>query len=1160
MKRRYNEIDVQELTTRVKTTMSAIDIVYNRVSSLESRLKETLHVVIREECNSVLRCIAVEKLPGAQADGLSTLLHSAGINDSYSILTAGVQKIAEIPGIDKTEAESICHEAKKLYEKTCSELVIPIDTDSVTPAFTELITLIANYRYATISKLLANKMYAFLPENPLKELYNLEPIRSNLAWKQAKRHQKQLALDSYQSLLSIMDRIESIGSPSILSKDTFYNSDFAWNDFFTHYDVYFEILNSMLPNTFCLAEKINEKEVQRNLDLYKKISDTILSFPDNLADFYSYIFRAIQYVLQKNNSDNDVIMINTDYITNEYTGLIVSIARYRFTKETEGIVQKMAELLPSDPCEILSRVSPMKSKDEWFHADRHAQRQAQITYNELKHALIQVVKIGESESLAKKWNVDKASAWEDFFTHSSDYFTLLNKLAPNLFSPAEHITNEDIQGIARNCRQTAKRIKDYKEASSEENISKFANVVLKDIHDAKMKSLPIDVLKDKGTSFRPSSFHIVGLYNLYDVLNEDMENIWKHSRISITDAMSVSRKVKDISEDIMKGCRIQLSIDNITPAYTDLVTSIAKYRRMKEALPILHRMSDLMPTNLEKQLRALTPLSSEQDWNNSTIYQQKQSWETYYNLERAVVEIRNIEISSNLSNILKIDKDTAWKDYATHPIEYSQILEEVCPEQSSQSEEGYGLEVELRDNVKQIRLDLNGLNCSLRGYQVWGVKYILQQKKVLLGDEMGLGKTIQALAAMVSMRNSGAQHFLVVCPASVIENWCREIEFKSDMTAYNLHGRRWGNLQKWIKNGGVAVINYDIIDFIISYGKRVPLDMCVVDEAHYIKNPDAKRTSQVLSVCKKTDRVLFMTGTPIENRVDEMIGLMRNLQPDVADYALKLASIYSSEEFKRKITSVYYRRKREDVLSELPDLIESKEWCHMTTEDQIAYENAMISESFQQARRVAWNHQHYLTRSSKVQRLKELVKEASADQRKTIVFSFFRETLNQIQTIFQNHCVGIINGSVSTKERQQIIDSFEAAPAGTVLAAQIEAGGVGLNIQAASVVIICEPQWKPSTENQAISRAYRMGQTRDVLVYRLLCTDTIDEEITKLLTKKQHEFDVFADESIAGKRDLAQLETTVQIDPKEQKRLLIQERDRILEKRMHSSEQKSTDT
>jgi SNF2 family DNA or RNA helicase len=155
--------------------------------------------------------------------------------------------------------------------------------------------------------------------------------------------------------------------------------------------------------------------------------------------------------------------------------------------------------------------------------------------------------------------------------------------------------------------------------------------------------------------------------------------------------------------------------------------------------------------------------------------------------------------------------------------------------------------------------------------------------------------------------------------------------------------------------------------------------------------------------------------------------------------------------------------------------------------------------------------------------------------------------------------IGIINGSVSVKERQQIIDSFESAPPGTVLAAQIEAGGVGLNIQAASVVIICEPQWKPSTENQAISRAYRMGQTRDVLVYRLLCSNTIDEKITELLTRKQHEFDVYADESIAGKQDLAKLKETVQIDPKEQKRLLLQERDRILEKRKNSTEHKSTE-
>ena len=137
----------------------------------------------------------------------------------------------------------------------------------------------------------------------------------------------------------------------------------------------------------------------------------------------------------------------------------------------------------------------------------------------------------------------------------------------------------------------------------------------------------------------------------------------------------------------------------------------------------------------------------------------------------------------------------------------------------------------------------------------------------------------------------------------------------------------------------------------------------------------------------------------------------------------------------------------------------------------------------------------------------------------------------------KDQCLEPITGSVSVNRRQEILDEFEAAPEGTVLLAQITSGGTGLNIQSASVVIICEPQFKPSTENQAISRAYRMGQTRNVLVYRLLCEDTVDERITKLLEDKQAIFDTFADKSVAAQ--------SIEIDDKAFKDIIKEEIDRI---------------
>lgn len=178
--------------------------------------------------------------------------------------------------------------------------------------------------------------------------------------------------------------------------------------------------------------------------------------------------------------------------------------------------------------------------------------------------------------------------------------------------------------------------------------------------------------------------------------------------------------------------------------------------------------------------------------------------------------------------------------------------------------------------------------------------------------------------------------------------------------------------------------------------------------------------------------------------------------------------------------------------------------------------------------------------------MREIIEEAEADGRKIIVFSFFLDTMRKIGAFLGNRCMAPINGSVTPQRRQEIIDEFDVAPAGSVLLAQIQSGGTGLNIQSASVVIICEPQLKPSIENQAISRAYRMGQARNVLVYRLLCEDTIDERIMDMLAQKQAVFDAFADKSAAA---AATERKEVELDDKTMGELVKEEIERINAKR-----------
>ena len=694
----------------------------------------------------------------------------------------------------------------------------------------------------------------------------------------------------------------------------------------------------------------------------------------------------------------------------------------------------------------------------------------------------------------------------------------------------------------------------------------------------KLKTIPVDELNARKAGIRINLLKDAGYTDMYSICTTSQQTL--ASVYGIGDVMAAKAKEigNAVANEVCNSVKLKLSTDHKTEEYSRLVVSVAEHMRAKEILPKSEQVLSMLPPNMEGELEKLSCAKSGLKWFFAKDTKKNEANDAFARLKASAdaIDASNLLVSINGTGLVNgsvsgtssetgapaasvlglrpITIAEAWADFATRPVEYYSVLEEIAPDRFDSSEDGYGLSDEIRESVEKTPVDLTGLKCTLRGYQIWGVKYILRQKRVLLGDEMGLGKTIQALAAMVSLRNgvpddsapvaapaanpAAAQteapeeapaeekkepritHFLVICPASVIVNWCREVEAKSDLKSYNMHdAQKNGAFAAWVENGGVAVTNFESLENRFSVPEDFPIDMIIVDEAHYIKNIAAKRSQNVLRLCDHTDRILFMTGTPLENRVEEMVGLMDHLQHDVAQDAKSVSVTAYADDFKRKISPVYYRRRRNDVLSELPELTDMKEWCDMTPEDERAYEDDVLQGSFMDVRRVSWRNEDYLNTSAKVQRLKEIVEDASEDARKVLVFSFFLDTLEKVKSVFGDACIGVINGAVPVEERQNIVDAFEAAPAGSVLAAQIQSGGTGLNIQSASVVVLCEPQYKPSTENQAIGRAHRMGQTRDVMVHRLLCPNTVDERMLELVEAKQAEFDTFADESSAAERD-----------------------------------------
>ncbi|MBO2446228.1 DEAD/DEAH box helicase [Actinomadura barringtoniae] len=487
----------------------------------------------------------------------------------------------------------------------------------------------------------------------------------------------------------------------------------------------------------------------------------------------------------------------------------------------------------------------------------------------------------------------------------------------------------------------------------------------------------------------------------------------------------------------------------------------------------------------------------------------------------------------------RVSADAAWIDFELRASDYYALLAELAaldPERDGA--EGY-LPDEISRRVREQPLDETHLRVSLRGYQSFGARFALAQERAILGDEMGLGKTVQAIAAMAHLAAEGATHFLVACPASVLINWMREIDARSALSSHPVHGSdRAKALKEWAFEGGVAVTTLDVLH-TLEAPEGVTVAMLVVDEAHYVKNHETRRARAVAAWCARTQRVLFLTGTPMENRVDEFRNLVAHLRPELVPAIRRSDAAMGPRAFRSAVAPAYLRRNQQDVLVELPEVVHVDEWEEFSRADAAAYRQAVASGNFMAMRSAAYADPR---RSSKLKRVVELIDEAAANELKVVVFSYFRGVLAAVQSALGERALGPISGDVPPPRRQQLVDDFTAEPGHAVLLAQIQAGGTGLNLQAASVVIICEPQVKPTLETQAIARAHRMGQVRTVQVHRILTTDSVDQRMLDLLRGKDALFDAYARRSDVAEAapeavDISERELARQLVEQEQLRL-----------------------
>ena len=706
-------------------------------------------------------------------------------------------------------------------------------------------------------------------------------------------------------------------------------------------------------------------------------------------------------------------------------------------------------------------------------------------------------------------------------------------------------SSSDAKNISQQCQKIQEALNEiaksdaiYRESIQQETNRYVATQVLK-----LMEKIPVEEVNRDKHGIRVKALRDSGYVTYADMLTSSIYQLAAIRGISEDGARIIKRIVSEAADKASTTTKLRLSADNRTEDMTRLITAVSQYQQAKPLAEESNRLSQQYSNTIQNALEDIKVSTGTFRWLFASRQTKQNAIESYKLLEETLhgeYGQTAERLQSGSVAIEALAEDDAWDSFKKYPISYANTLEEIVPGLLGNGDTVYGLPENLAKEVQEECFFPDGLLCDLRRYQEWGVKYILHQKKALLGDEMGLGKTIQAIATMVSLRNTGATHFIVICPASVIVNWCREIQKFSKLRVIAVHGlSRESALKDWQRTGGVAVTTYETTAYF-KFPDNFTYSLLVVDEAHYIKNPSTNRSKNTKAIAEHAERLLFMTGTALENKVDEMINLIKLLQPSIAMQISGMKELSSAPQFKETVAPVYYRRRREDVLTELPELSEIKEWCQLSDSEERRYEETVFRKNYNAIRRVSWNVPD-LKDSGKAKRLLEIIEEAKSEGRKVLVFSFYLDIIRKIADMLGSQCTEPINGSITPTRRQEIIDDFDKAPAGQVLVAQIVAGGTGLNIQSASVVIICEPQLKPSIENQAISRAYRMGQARNVLVYRLLAENTIDEKITDILARKQEVFNAFANESAAAEN--------VEVDEKSLGNIVQEEIDRINQKR-----------
>jgi SNF2 family DNA or RNA helicase len=411
-------------------------------------------------------------------------------------------------------------------------------------------------------------------------------------------------------------------------------------------------------------------------------------------------------------------------------------------------------------------------------------------------------------------------------------------------------------------------------------------------------------------------------------------------------------------------------------------------------------------------------------------------------------------------------------------------------------------------------------------YQFEGVAFLYPRLAAILADEMGLGKTMQAITAIRLLLHAGElRSVLIICPKPLVTNWQRELaQWAPEVPLMVIEGDQAKRTWQWqTPDAPVKIANYELLqrDRELLNSGELQFDLVALDEAQRIKNRSST-TSQIARAIPRR-RSWALTGTPVENSAEDLLGIFEFLSPGYLRPEMK------PRHMGRAAAEYVLRRTKDKVLTELPPKLFRDAELDLSPEQRSTYEmaenegvlkltemgeGATIQHVFELVLRLKQicNFDPVTGESSKLERLSADLEEVAASGRKAIIFSQWVSTLKRLADELQRFGTLEFHGQIPSRQRDGVIEQFRNDPTKHVILMSYGAGSVGLNLQFSQYVFLYDRWWNPAVEDQAINRAHRIGAAGPVTITRFLSLGTIEERIDQVLREKRELFDtIFSD-------------------------------------------------